>query len=109
MNCTRCGIEQAAHVEPPTDALCTSFVAPETPGVEPPRIRIAWKQSTKGVLSFEVTWEGKGEYSQEERDTARNQALAESDILLAELVARSTVPQPTELGISAVSMGKETS
>jgi hypothetical protein len=65
-------------------------------GIEPPRIRISWKQSVKGILSFECTWEGKGEYSQDERDTARTQALEESDLLCAELLSRSPLVMQKE-------------
>jgi hypothetical protein len=65
-------------------------------GIEPPRIRISWKQSVKGILTFECTWEGKGEYSQEERDTARIQAIEESDLLCAELLSRSPLVMPKE-------------
>jgi hypothetical protein len=64
--------------------------------IEAPRVRISWKQSVKGILSFECTWEGKGEYSQEERDTARTQALEESDLLCAELLSRSPLTMPGE-------------
>jgi hypothetical protein len=64
--------------------------------IEPPRVRISWKQSVKGILSFECTWEGKGEYSQEERDTARRQAIEESDLLCAELLSRSPLAMPGE-------------
>ena len=59
--------------------------------IEPPRVRITWKQSVKGILSFECTWEGTGEYTQEERDIARRQAIDESDLLCAELLSRSAL------------------
>ena len=59
--------------------------------VQPPRIRVSWKQSVKGILSFECTWEGTGEYTQEERDIARRQAIDESDLLCAELLSRSAL------------------
>ena len=57
----------------------------ETPGVLPPRVRINWKLSAKGERQFDMTWEGTGEYSPEELDTAREQALAESTKLLHDL------------------------
>ena len=53
-----------------------------------PRIRINVNQLAKGQLRFDCTFEAEGVLSTELLEQAREQALAESDELVAALVAR---------------------
>ena len=64
--------------------------------VLPIRIRINWKLSAKGDRQFDMTWEGQGEYSDDEREYARNQALVESTSLLNSLIETARTDVSTD-------------
>ena len=66
----------------------------QTPAALPPEIHIKGKQTAKGEWYYDFTYQATRLYSDEERSSSIVQALQDCDVIKAELIARSTVPQP---------------